>query len=153
MTSIMNVFFQVWRARHQCACHYNQCLNELFLVLNQRKLFLAQAPLVKTKLSLLLVCLFIVVCCCCCCCCFFWIFFLIRSHSLSGADVIDTLPSLHPLVCLHSNVRQKAMDEFLQNMMEIPTSDTSDVTNSVMTDLKTSPKNTIRSLSQSHISV
>ena len=84
---------------------------------------------------------------------FFLNFFLIRSHSLSGADVIDTLPSLHPLVCLHSNVRQKAMDEFLQNMMEIPTSDTSDVTNSVMTDLKTSPKNTIRSLSQSHISV
>ena len=86
--------------------------------------------------------------------------FLPKSHYLiflSGADVIDTLPSLHPLVCLHSNVRQKAMDEFLQNMMEIPTSDTSDVTNGVMTELKMNSKNTIRSLSeclsQTHIPV
>ena len=85
----------------------------------------------------------------------FYIFWKCFSFILiiSGADVIDTLPSLHPLVCLHNNIRQKAMDEFLENMMEIPTLDTSDVTNSVMTN----PKNTIRSLSerlsQSHIPV
>ena len=76
----------------------------------------------------------------------------VRLYVLLGADVIDTLPSLHPLVCLHSNVRQKAMDEFLQTIMEIPTPDGCDVSMD-----GESVKNPIRSLSeclsQTHIPV
>uniref|UniRef100_A0A7M5V764 Inositol hexakisphosphate and diphosphoinositol-pentakisphosphate kinase n=1 Tax=Clytia hemisphaerica TaxID=252671 RepID=A0A7M5V764_9CNID len=45
-----------------------------------------------------------------------------ESVSLIGADVIDTLPSLHPLVCLHSKVRQKSMDHFLTTLMETKSS-------------------------------
>eukprot|EP00111_Clytia_hemisphaerica_P022097 TCONS_00064931-protein len=45
-----------------------------------------------------------------------------ESVSLIGADVIDTLPSLHPLVCLHSKVRQKSMDHFLTTLMETESS-------------------------------
>jgi len=38
--------------------------------------------------------------------------------SIRGADVIETLPSLHPLVCLHSSIGQKQMETFLNELME-----------------------------------
>lgn len=31
----------------------------------------------------------------------------------TGADVIETLPSLHPLIRLHNNIGQNRMDTFL----------------------------------------
>ncbi|XP_047133607.1 inositol hexakisphosphate and diphosphoinositol-pentakisphosphate kinase 2 isoform X1 [Hydra vulgaris] len=37
-----------------------------------------------------------------------------ESISIRGADVIETLPSLHPLICLHRNVRQADVEKMLE---------------------------------------
>ena len=34
----------------------------------------------------------------------------------SGVDIIETAPSCHPLICLHSNIGQKQMETFLQEL-------------------------------------
>lgn len=35
-----------------------------------------------------------------------------------GADVIETIPALHSLVCLHSSIGQRQMNSFLNDLMQ-----------------------------------